>query len=314
MTEPLDPIFQFVHEATAHFPRRKQRLMAAYYVRALQTGNPVNLRQAVPANLYPAIRHFLAESDWDHREVMVRAAAQVLPTMDLERLACHVSTVADKWTFAWLGAYDAEHVVPVDLVLVGPAGQTRSRSDYVAAQLELLQVAPDSLLKRAPLAIADALAEEAAVRRWLDGRGVTYSAKVKPTARALGSVREGRRLRPLTEVMADLEAEAMPGDGGSIRWATRPVTLQAPSGETSEETGIGYWHEDRLASTILTNARGRKQLQKHFDPQHPRLRLPRMRWRRTGLRGARAWEHHLALLAVQQTHRALVRAVDDALP
>lgn len=305
MTEPIDPIFQFVHEATAHFPRRKQRLMAAYYVRALQTGNPVNLRQAVPANLYPAVRHFLAESDWDHREVMVRAAAQVLPAMDLRRLACHVSTVADKWTFAWLGAYDAGHVVPVDLVLVGPAGQTRSRSDYLAAQLALLQAAPDSLLRRAPLAIADALAEGASVRRWLAGRGVTYSAKVKPTARALGAVVDRQRPRRLVDVIADMKAEATAPDAGSIRWAMRSVALQAPGGETSNETAVGYWHDDRLASALLTNERDHQRLRRYFDPRQPGLRLPLMRWRRTGLRGARAWEHHLGLLAVLQDCRVL---------
>lgn len=304
MSDDLDPIFQFVHEATAHFPRRKQRLMAAYYVRALQTGNPVNLRQAVPANLYPAVRHFLAESDWDHREVMWRAAAQVLPAMEVEWLACHVSTVADKWTFAWLGAYDAERVLPVDLVLVGPSGMIRSRPDYIAAQLELLREAPDSLLTRAPLGIADALAEDASVRRWLAERSVTYSAKVKPTARALGSVVDSSGRRPLQAVVDEMQGEANAIKDLPMTWAARSLKLRAPDGVVGEEVAIYYWHDDRLAAVVLTNERDKAQIARNFNPAQRRLRaLPAMRWRRTGLRGAQAWEHHLALIAVLQGHR-----------
>jgi len=306
MPSELDPIFQFVHEATAHFPRRKQRLMAAYYVRALQPGNPVNLRQAVPPNLYPAVRHFLAESDWDHREVMWRAAAQVLPQMDVEWLACHVSAVADKWSFAWLAAYDGEHALPLDLVLVGPAGLTRSRPEYMSAQLELLREAPDSLLTRAPLGIADALAEDAAVRRWLAERGVTYSAKVKPTARALGSVVDRSGRRPLQVVIDTMQGDASAIEDVPMTWAARSLKLRAPDGVVSEEVVVSYWHDDRLAAVVLTNERDKTQIALNFNPAQRRLRaLPAMRWRRTGLRGARAWEHHLALLTVLQACQVL---------
>jgi len=304
MTNELDPIFRFVHEATAHFPRRKQRLMAAYYVRALQTGNPVNLRQAVPSNLYPAVRHFLAESDWDHREVMWRAAAQVLPQMDVEWLACHVSAVANKWSFAWLAAYDADHVLPLDLVLVGPAGLTRSRPEYMAAQLELLREAPDLLLTQAPLGIADALAEDAAVRRWLAKRGVTYSAKVKPTARTLGSVMDKSGQRPLQAVADAMQGNAVAVADVPMTWAARSLKLRAPDGVVSKEVAVCYWHDDRLAAVVLTNQRDKAQIARNFNPAQRRLRaLPAMRWRRTGLRGARAWEHHLALVAVLQGYR-----------
>jgi hypothetical protein len=100
----IDPIFEFADEATAHFPTRKQRLYALAYVPALQTSREPNLKKMVPPNLYRPIRHFLAESDWDHREVIWRSAARLLRQIELDWIACRVSAIPGKWSFAWLAA------------------------------------------------------------------------------------------------------------------------------------------------------------------------------------------------------------------
>src|SRR4051812_32527623 len=108
----IDPIFEFADEVTAHLPRRTQRLYALAYIRALQT-NPgrFDLKTALPPRLYRGVRHFMAETEWDHRELIWRAAARVLPQIgELEWFGCRVTTVARKWTFAWLAGYSADAV------------------------------------------------------------------------------------------------------------------------------------------------------------------------------------------------------------
>lgn len=301
-SDALDPVFLSVHEATAHLPNRKQRLMAAYYVRLLQTGNPVRLKASVPANLYPALRYFLAEADWDHREVIWRAAARTLDRMQVEWLALKVSSVARHYSFAWLAAYDAERVICADLVLVGPTGFTRSAADYLAAQLDVLRVASDALLRRAPLAIGDALAEDAGVRAWLDERGITYSARIRPSSRLVGSVVVGSRAVRLRDFVAGLRPEARRAQ--DTLWLIRPVTLHLPNDQHRDESLVCYWRGgSEVAGLALTNERDAVRLDRTYNPARAAALRPSMPWRRTALRGPRAWEHHLALVAVLQAHQ-----------
>lgn len=308
----LDPVFLAVHEATGHLPNRKQRLMAAYYVRLLQTGNPIRLKQSVPANLYPALRHFLADADWDHREVVWRAAARALDVMDVEWFEVKVTSVARQYSFAWLAAYDADHVICADLVLLGPAGLRRQPANYVPAQVDVLATAPDALLGRAPVAIGGVLAEDAGVRTSLENRGLTYSAAVRPSSRILGMVVEGRRGTRLRDYAVGLRSDAI--QVASVAWITRPVTLRLPDGATRRETLVCYWQQSpELAGVVLTNEQDPSRLAQIFDPaRDDRLMRarPRFPWRRTGLRGPRAWEHHAALTAVLEAHRVQ----DDYIP
>jgi hypothetical protein len=295
----IDPIFEFADEATAHFPTRKQRLYALAYVRALQTSRSPELKKMVPPNLYRPIRHFLAESEWDHREVIWRAAARVLRQVDLDWIGCRVSSVAGKWSFAWLAGYAGEQVIPLDLVMIGPARLTRSAADYVPAQLDILRTVPDAILGQAPVGLGGALADLPQVRDELDRRGISYSAKV----RLVGPL--GRALRRHAEALHS-EKRTRSGPSG-VRWGTRQVELPGSDDESRREVMVAYWHGDNLASVVLTDIRDPKRLLATFDPTRgdwlARPRRGQVGWRKTALRGRRAWEHHLALLSVWHDYR-----------
>jgi len=56
---PIDPIIDFAQLAVAGLPSRKQRTLAVYYVRALQTRPERELSKLVPAHLYRPLRHSL---------------------------------------------------------------------------------------------------------------------------------------------------------------------------------------------------------------------------------------------------------------
>jgi hypothetical protein len=110
----------------------------------------------VPAHLYRGVHHFLADTDWDHREVIWAAAAEALEHFELDWLASMVSS-AGGWTFAWLAAYSGAEVLPLDLVLIGPSeGLPAER--LVPAQRDILRRAPDSLLRSAPVGCVNSIA------------------------------------------------------------------------------------------------------------------------------------------------------------
>lgn len=253
MAPSIDPVFEFVHEATAHFPRRKQRLMAAYYVRALQTNAPVEVRRAVPANLYPAVRHFLAESDWDHREVIWRAAARILDHLEVEWLACKVTGIARQWQFAWLAAYGPHGVAPLDLVLIGPTDLPLLPADYLPGQLDVLRTTPDQVLRLAPVAIGGDLAEDPAVRKWLSDRGVTYSAKVRSRAVVGAGPPNQRRAVRVGDVAKGLVRRGKPTrTQAGVFWASANVVADPGSG-LPRETAVFLWKEGQIRSIGLTN-------------------------------------------------------------
>jgi hypothetical protein len=305
----IDPIFEFADEATAHFPTRKQRLYALAYVRALQTSQETELRKMVPPNLYRPVRHFLAESEWDHREVIWRAAARLLRQVELDWIGCRVSSVAGKWSFAWLAGYVGDHVIHLDLVMIGPARLTRSAADYIPAQLDILRTVPDQVLKQAPVGIGGALADLPQVRDELDQRGISYSAKVRlvgPAGRGLRRLAEGLRSDKLTG----------PGPNG-VQWGTRDAGVPR-SDAGPREVMVAYWHGDELASVVLTNIRERDRLEETFGPRRAdwaaRPRGGRVGWRRTALRGRMAWEHHLALVCVVHGYGVESAASNDVGP
>lgn len=297
----LDPVFEFGHHSVAALPRRKQRLFALYYLRALQTGTVGELRQSVPAHLYRPLRHFLAESDWDHRSVIRRAAARVVPRLEIEWVASHVSAVADKWAFAWVGAYSADEVVPLDLMIVGPARFRRRAEEFIPAQRDLIGDLPAALVQGTPLGLGGALAEDASFRRELAGAGVLYTAKVRPEHAGF-PIHGGRpiKLRAYVEQMRSRAARR----SGPITWAAGQALVETPAGRRPE-TVVAYWREDGLVSVVFTNLTDARAMSKLFDPggfSFPARSRRRVAWRRTSLRGRRAWEHHLALVAVLHNH------------
>lgn len=70
---------------------------------------------------------------------------------------------------------------------------------------------------------------------------------------------------------------------------------------------IAYWHGVELASVGLTNIRDGTRLGETFDPRRPewlaRPRRGRVGWRKTALRGRRAWEHHLAIVCAWRAYQ-----------
>lgn len=307
---PLAPgrILDFAHQAASCLPRRKQRVLAVYYVGLLATSAERQLSKAVPANVYRPLRHFLADVDWDGREVLWRAVAEVLGDFAIEWLGLGVTAIRERYSVAHLSAYDATACLPLDLVLVGPARLVREPADYIPAQLELLQTVPDVLLRRAPLAIADAIAEDASIRAALAARGITYSATLGLPGRAsAGRILAGGRHGTLAAFAAALRraGDVRPGPQG-VTWTWREITLASPGTAARQETAVVYWHHGELAAVAVTNERDPTRLLATYDPQRPdwlaRPR-PKVPWRATGLRSARAWEHHLALVAVLEAAR-----------
>jgi len=306
---PIDPIFSFVNAVTDHLANRTQRLYALAYVRAIQLHPGAPLKQALPPRLYRPVRNFIAESEWEGRTVIWRAVAEVLPLLDITWLSCRVSSSDRGYAWAWLCAYTSDgFAVPLDVVLIGPGAMTRCADDYVAAQLEVLSTAPAELLRSAPLGITGALAERADVRRSLALRGVIYSAQVRPSSRHLGVVlHRGRRLtfRAVVERVAD--AGHLRCGPGAIRWGHGPLRTEPPDETVMTETVVVYYEHDRLAAAILTNEFDPERLRRRYDPagaNWPTDRRPDVPWRPPRLRGARAWEHHLALNAVLTLHDA----------
>jgi len=216
---PTDPVFSFANAVTDHLANRQQRLYALAYLRALQLHPGVPLRRALPPALYRPVRRFVADAEWDGREVIRRAVAEVAPYLEeVEWLACRVSGVRRGYAWAWLAASTAESTVPLDVALVGPAGLTRSAADYVPAQVEILKAAPTEVLERAPLALAGVLAERSDVRGWLDKRGVIYSARVRPSSPLLGRIGTARGTTSLPRLLEQMSHERKhPGSGKASR-------------------------------------------------------------------------------------------------
>lgn len=314
---PTDPVFSFANAVTDHLANRQQRLYALAYIRALQTDPGKPLSQALPPALYRPVRRFMAEAKWDGRTVIRRAVADVLPYLDVEWLSCQVSSTHQGYAWAWLGASTAEATVPLDIVLIGPSGFTRAAADYVPSQCEVLKAADDGLLRRAPLGLAGVLAERGDVRAWLDGRGVTYSAKVRPFSATLGSLTTTAGNTTLPRLLDYLAAERRGSTAEYPRWMQLRVHTEQTN-RLAEETLVFQWDGPELASVVLTNERDPGELGRRYDPgrTEPVARpRPLPRWRPARLRGARAWEHHLALNAVlelyEQERRRLGASSDD---
>lgn len=189
---------------------------------------------------------------------------------------------------------------------------TRSRQDYLPAQIDVLRAVPDAVLTRAPLAIGGVLAEDADVRAWLGRRGVVYSARIRPSSERIGSVVAGRRaVRLRNYAAASIRDQALGASGTS--WIARPITLRLPDGTRRTETLVCYWRDGaELAGAALTNERDPAQVLRLYEPARAAQRpSPELPWRPTSLRSARAWEHHLALVALLEAHRAGRRARDS---
>jgi len=301
---PTDPVFSFANAVTDHLANRQQRLYALAYIRTLQTDPGKPLSQALPPALYRPVRRFIADAEWDGRKVIRRAVAEVLPYLEVEWLSCQVSSVQHGHAWAWLGASTARATVPLDVVLIGPDGFTRSAADYVPSQLDVLQAADDQMLRRAPLGLAGMLAERGDVRAWLNSRGVTYSAKVRPFSAGLGSLATPRGRTTLPRLLEHL------ADERSTLSATEPSWLHLPvrTGQTdglADETLVVQWDGPELTSVLLTNERDPAALGKRYNPglSEPVARARTLpRWRPPRLRGARAWEHHLALNSVVELY------------
>jgi hypothetical protein len=304
----LDPLFEFAFRATGFLPTHKQQLFALYYLRALQgqrRGKVRPLSELVPANLYRGVRHFLADTDWDHREVIWAAAAQALEHFEIEWLASNV-TATKRWTFAWLAAFDSGEVLPLDLVLIGPTDSVGAK-ELVPAQRDILRRASDALLRAAPVGLAGNLAEDAATRRRLAERKVTYSAKVRPSSPLIGRIRFERQLlsvRAFASLLRDRGQQSASAPSG-LRWGASDVRLVPPTGAQLDETAVFAWDGDRLAEAYLTNASPARTRRIYGPAEEPLIVRDRgrIRWEPTSLRGARAWEHHLALLSVLQAFR-----------
>ncbi len=311
---PIDPVFAFADAVTDQLANRQQRLYALAYVRALQLHPGRPLTEALPPALYRPVRRFVAEAEWDSREVLQRAAAAVLPELEVEWLACRVSTHPRGYAWAWLGASTASRTVPLDLLLAGPDG-TWPADDYLSVEVELLRSVPDALLRAAPLGIAGVLAERAELRTWLEGRGVTYSAKVRPSSKFLGAVRADGRSRGLPDLLMKLRrSQLLQAGPGGIGWAQTPTELRDSSGTVREETLVAYWDGPHLVSATLTNERDPAAVERTYDPAAPGwLARPRPQpsWRLPRMRGPRAWEHHLALNALLELYLASGRSSDD---
>lgn len=307
LTAATDPIFAFADSITDHLPSRKQRLYALAYLRALQAHPGKPLRHALPPALYRPVRHFIADADWDGRQVLWRAVARVLPKLEVEWLTCRVTALGDRYCFAWLGAETARHSLPLDLILIGPARLIRAPSEYVPPQLELLRTIPTDLLARAPIGLGGVLGERADVRAWLAGRGLTYSASVRPGSRLIGAVVTGGRAVALPDYLDMLRKDGVRGGVGEVWWRSTRIVLRLPGkGAIRAETMIAYWHHGHVAGVAFTNENDPAILNARYDPSRadflagPRSGPP---WVGTTLRGARAWEHHLALWAVLELYR-----------
>lgn len=301
---PTDPVFSFANAVTDHLANRQQRLYALAYIRTLQTDPGKPLSQALPPALYRPVRRFIADAEWDGRKVIRRAVAEVLPYLDVEWLSCQVSTVQHGYAWAWLGASTAEATVPLDVVLIGPDGFTRSAADYVPSQLDVLQAAHDQMLRRAPLGLAGVLAERGDVRACLDSRGITYSAKARPFSAALGLLTTARGRSTLPRLLEHLADEQSAPGSTEPSWMQLPVRVDRMDGPANE-TLVVQWDGSELTSVLLTNERAPAALERRYDPSLPepmaRTR-PLPRWRPPRLRGARAWEHHLALNTVLELY------------
>lgn len=301
---PTDPVFSFANAVTDHLANRQQRLYALAYIRALQAEPGKPLSQALPPALYRPVRRFMGDAEWDGRTVIRRAVAEVLPYLDVEWLSCQVSTVQHGYAWAWLGASTAEATVPLDVVLIGPSGFTRSAGDYVPSQLEVLRAAPNELLRRAPCGLAGMLAERDDIRACLADRGVTYSAKLRPFSAGLGSLTTTRGRTTLPRLLEHLADEQNGLSGTEPSWTHLSVRVGQTDG-LADETLVVQWDGRELTSVLLTNERDPVALARRYDPALPeplaRAR-PLPRWRPPRLRGARAWEHHLALNTVLELY------------
>ncbi len=299
----IDPSFRFAWQATADLSR-KQQLWALYYVRLLQTGQARKLRAAMPAHLYRGMRHFLSDADWPARPVVWRAAAEVLRAgFDVEWLALRSASIPGGWTWLYLAAYDERRGLPLDFALVGPAGQNRPVEQYLPFQRAIFEAVPDELFRRAPLAVWGPVAEEAAERARLAARGLAYSAKVRPGSARLGHVVLGRRAVSFDRVAALLKPGAEAHH--DLTWRIEALPVRSPEGLTQTEAVFFLWQDHRLVSVALTNVEEAGHLRRMYDPSQLRpLARPRaeLGWQRTRLRGAQAWEHHLALNAVWIAH------------
>lgn len=303
----LDPLLEFAFRATGFLPTHKQQLFALYYLDALAEqprGVVRPLSELVPGHLYRGVRHFLADTDWDHREVIWAAAAQALENFEIEWLALNV-TAMKRWTFAWLGAYCDGEVLPLDLVLIGPTDRVAAK-DLVPAQRDILRRAPDALLQAAPVGLAGNVAEDAATRRRLAEREVTYSAKIRPSSPFVGRIRFERqllRIDAFASLLRDRGKLSSPTRSG-LRWGASDVHLVPPAGAAIEETVAVALDGDSLVEAYLTNAP--TVTRRIYGPANSALiehSRSRMQWYPTPLRGARAAEHHLALLSVLQAFR-----------
>ncbi len=286
----VDPIFAWADAATEHLGSRKQRRHALAYVRVLQQGRAENLRRALPPALYRPVRHFIADAEWDGALVVRRCAGLLLPFFPVQRLALSASSIRNRWGFLALSACGPEGTLPLTISVLQPARLMQPR-DWEAPSRALLETVPDPLLRSAPLTFGGAAAENARLRAELDDRGVAYLVTVRAGLREAGVARASGRMLTLADW-----ANSVAGFDGTGRVVTEARVERG--GTAREERLVVNRRDGRLVSVQLSNL-PIQALEELLEG--PPLPEPSVRWQFTALRGNTAWQHHLALCAVEHT-------------